>query len=83
MATKLSVVDILEARYIEFIETVGKDPGNFYMNLDMLFILYNEVMAESSEIKLNWEDAKRDGLYYRGINVSITESTFLGEVIAL
>tara|TARA_R110000796_G_scaffold109708_1_gene221094 strand:- start:808 stop:1059 length:252 start_codon:yes stop_codon:yes gene_type:complete len=83
MATKLSVVDILEARYIEFIETVGKDPENFYMNLDMLFILYNEVMVENTEMKLSWEDAKRDGLYYRGINVSITESTFLGEVIAL
>ena len=83
MATKLSVVDILEARYIEFIETVGKDPENFYMNLDMLFILYNEVMVENTEMKLSWEDAKRDGLYYRGINVSITESAFLGEVIAL
>jgi hypothetical protein len=53
------------------------------MNLDMLFILYNEVMVENTEMKLSWEDAKRDGLYYRGINVSITESTFLGEVIAL
>ena len=83
MATKLSVIDILETKYIEFIETVGKDPENFYMNVDMLFILYNEVMMETTGIKLNWEEAKRDGLYYRGINVSITESTFLGEVIAL
>ena len=49
----------------------------------MLFILYKEVIGETTGIKLNWEDAKRDGLYYRGINVSITESTFLGEVIAL
>ena len=53
MATKLSVIDILEAKYIEFIETTGKDPGNFYMNLDMLFILYNEVMMETTGIKLH------------------------------
>ena len=80
MATKLSVIDILEAKYIESIETTGKDPGNFYMNEDMLHILYKEI---KSWWNLSWEDAKEHGLQYRGIIIKITESTFLGEIIAV
>jgi len=83
MATKLSVIDILEAKYIEFIETVGKDPGNFYMNIDMLFILYNEVMMETTGFKLSWEEAKEYGLQYRGIIIKISDSLYIGEVIAI
>lgn len=76
-------LDILESKYREFVEDVGRDPGNFYMNLDTFFILYKEVMSEVTGMKLSWEDVKRDGMKYRGISVSITESLYLGEVIAI
>lgn len=83
MAIKISVVDILEAKYIQCIEIYGKEPVKIYMNEDMLFLLYKEVISQIAGIRLVWEEVKKDGMKYRGINISITESLSLYEVIVL
>lgn len=83
MKNKLSVLRIMEGKYIQFMEAQGVGPEKFYMNQDTLFILYNEVMMEKTGIELDFEGAKRGELYYREVNVSVVESLFLGEIIAL
>jgi len=82
MAEKFSVLDQLEVQYWNCVETRGEDPNCFYMNENMSFVLYNEVMMESAQ-KLEWDEVKKVGLHYRGIQVKITDSLYMGEIIAM
>ena len=82
MAEKFSVLNQLEGQYWHCMETRGREPDFFYMNENMSFMLYSEVMMESAE-KLEWDKIKNTGLHYRGIIVKITDSLYMGEVIAI
>ena len=83
MAEKFSVLDILEAKYIQSFEVRGIEPENFYMNEEMLHILYKEIMESIIGLELSWEDAKKHGLQYRGKYVLISQSLHLCEVLAI
>lgn len=83
MAEKFSVFEALEGHYWNYIETRGKEPDCFYMNEDMSFMLYNEVMMESIQ-KLEWDEIKRaENLTYRGIRIQLTDSLYMSEIIAM
>ena len=83
MAEKFSGLDILEAKYIQSFEVRGIEPQNFYMNEDMLHMLYKEIMGQLVGLELSWEEVKEHGLQYRGKYVLISDSLYMGEVIAI
>ena len=74
METKLSVTDILEGKYRDFISINYRDVKNFYMNEDTLFVLHKEVTGQTVGMEMNWEDIKRHGAEYRGVKILIAES---------